>query len=300
MIGKGAQYLTAAGFGRYRITAASLGSLDLLGTYDWLMPATRQAIMDAFGVDGPAVIRATNEYLNGIAAQGQAGKAKATALAGFINEDPMMVCSLGLEPTLTTLSGMPVRFALNPQTSSSTAYINLNVALDHSKTIIIKAVTQDGYTGSVFGVRYPATANDRVYINAKTFSYGENNTNVNVTGVLNFNISVVNRTSSWTCNGVQGNPQTANFSYNDWSPYLLGIHNANGLQGGYGNKIGTFILQNGDYDIWLVPFNNGGTIEMLDINASVAAGSKVYATRVGNLTSDFALPDGTPWTPPTP
>ena len=85
MIGKGAQYLTAAGFGRYRITAASLGSLDLLGTFQWLTVATKQAIMDAFGVDGPAVIAATNEYLNGIAAS---DKAKATALAGFINTYP--------------------------------------------------------------------------------------------------------------------------------------------------------------------------------------------------------------------
>jgi hypothetical protein len=102
MIGKGAQYLTAAGFGRYRITAASLGSLVMLGKF-WLTAATKQAIMAAFGVDGTAVIAATNEYLNGIAAS---DKAKATALAGFINEDPMMVCSLGLEPQGVT---MPVR-----------------------------------------------------------------------------------------------------------------------------------------------------------------------------------------------
>ena len=69
-----------------------------------LTAATTQAIMAAFGVDGPAVIAATNEYLNGIAAS---DKAKATALAGFINEDPMMVCSLGLEPQGVT---MPVRW----------------------------------------------------------------------------------------------------------------------------------------------------------------------------------------------
>jgi len=68
-----------------------------------LTTATMQAIMDAFGADGPAVIAATNEYLNGIAAQDQAGRDKATALAGFINEDPMMVCSLGLEPQGVTM-----------------------------------------------------------------------------------------------------------------------------------------------------------------------------------------------------
>ena len=84
MIGKGAQYLTAAGFGRYRITAASLGSLDLFGTVSgWLSKQARQAIMAAFGAtDGKAVIRATNEYLNGIAAS---DLAKATALAANFN-----------------------------------------------------------------------------------------------------------------------------------------------------------------------------------------------------------------------
>ena len=92
MIGLGSQYLTAAGFGRYKITAASLGNLDLLGTLGgWLTKETKQAILGAFGDDGKAVINATNAYLNGIAAS---DRDKATALAGFINEDPMMVCSL--------------------------------------------------------------------------------------------------------------------------------------------------------------------------------------------------------------
>lgn len=117
MIGKGAQYLTAAGFGRYRITAASLGSLDLLSWLRWLKGSAIQAIMDAFGVDGKAVIAATNEYLNGIAAS---DKAKATALAGFINEDPMMVCSLGLEPQGVT---MPVRWLVG----DGTAYITTQI-----------------------------------------------------------------------------------------------------------------------------------------------------------------------------
>lgn len=108
MIGKGAQYLTAAGFGRYRITAASLGSLDLLDSIGWLRWATRQAIMDAFGVDGTAVIRATNEYLNGIAAS---DKAKATALAGFINEqDYLIVCSLPMQQYLPQGFTMPTRW----------------------------------------------------------------------------------------------------------------------------------------------------------------------------------------------
>ena len=70
---------------------------------NWLKAATKQAILGAFGDDGKAVINATNAYLNGIAAS---DRDKATALAGFINEDPMMVCSLGLEVEGVT---MPIR-----------------------------------------------------------------------------------------------------------------------------------------------------------------------------------------------
>ena len=81
MIGLGAQYLMAAGFGRYKITAASLGNLDLFRA-GWLKYATVQAILGAFGDDGMAVIKATNAYLNGIAAS---DRDKATALAGWLN-----------------------------------------------------------------------------------------------------------------------------------------------------------------------------------------------------------------------
>ena len=96
MIGLGSQYLTAAGFGRYRITAASLGNLDLLRA-DWLKYATMQAILGAFGDDGWAVIKATNAYLTGIAAS---DRDKATALAGFINEDPIKCCEVRLNDYL--------------------------------------------------------------------------------------------------------------------------------------------------------------------------------------------------------
>ena len=58
----------------------------------WLKGATTAAILAAFGqTDGKAVIKATNAYLAALAAT---DPTKASALAGFINEDPMMVCSL--------------------------------------------------------------------------------------------------------------------------------------------------------------------------------------------------------------
>ena len=98
MIGLGAQYLMAAGFGRYKITAASLGNLDLFRA-GWLKYATVQAILGAFGDDGMAVIKATNAYLNGIAAS---DRDKAQQIADWLNayavEDAKIVYSL--VPTL--------------------------------------------------------------------------------------------------------------------------------------------------------------------------------------------------------
>lgn len=74
---------------------------QLLSSWNWLKGATIQAIVGAFGLtDGAAVIKATNAYLNVLAAT---NSTKAQALAGFINEDPMMVCSLGLQPQGVTM-----------------------------------------------------------------------------------------------------------------------------------------------------------------------------------------------------
>lgn len=84
-------------------SAIFVGS-NLVWTY-WLKAATMQAIVGAFGqMDGMAVIQATNAYLNQLAAS---DRDKATALAALINEDPMMVCSLGLEVEGVT---MPIRW----------------------------------------------------------------------------------------------------------------------------------------------------------------------------------------------
>lgn len=78
---------------------------DLYPAIWWLTGATKAAILAAFGqTDGKAVIKATNAYLKGLAATDYD---KATALVGFINEDPMMVCSLGLQPQGVE---MPIRW----------------------------------------------------------------------------------------------------------------------------------------------------------------------------------------------
>ena len=72
--------------------------------WPWLTIAAQQAIRGAFGQrDGKAVIKATNAYLNQLAASGQAGKDKATALAGFINynaDSAVGICQFFYVPEL--------------------------------------------------------------------------------------------------------------------------------------------------------------------------------------------------------
>ena len=86
------------GGGAVRLTNIIRGAQVVFGgtVGMWLKYATRASILAAFGqTDGYAVLGATNAYLNAIAAT---DPTKASALAGFINEDPMLVCSLGLQP----------------------------------------------------------------------------------------------------------------------------------------------------------------------------------------------------------
>ena len=90
MIGFNGTYLPAATHHGMRITAAALGGQWVMKL--WLMTATQQAIVAAFGsAEGTQVIKATNDYLNAIAATDHA---RAQQLADFIQEDPLLVCSL--------------------------------------------------------------------------------------------------------------------------------------------------------------------------------------------------------------
>lgn len=90
MIGFNGTYLPAASHGNMRITAASIGG-------QWVMKpglktATQQAIIAAFGAEeGKAVILRTNDYLNAIALT---DTTRAQQISAFINEDPLLVCSL--------------------------------------------------------------------------------------------------------------------------------------------------------------------------------------------------------------
>ena len=90
MITHNGTYLLHATHHGMPIYAATLGGKMVIGG-KWLLSATQLAIVAAFGAEGTEVIRKTNDYLNRIATT---DPQRALLLAGFINEDPMLVCSL--------------------------------------------------------------------------------------------------------------------------------------------------------------------------------------------------------------
>ena len=294
MIGLGAKYLTAAGFGRYRITAASLGNLDLLGTFGWLTKATKQAILGAFGDDGVAVINATNAYLNGIAAS---DRDKATALAGFINEDPMMVCSLGLE-----VEGvyMPWRFLKG----NGTAYFDMQETVDTTAvyTAGMKADTSETNAGFMVGCRSASSTQRfqfQLWRGDRTAYTALQTTNVN-------------SGADWTQHHILKADIAAGKTWVD------DVQQMSGVTGSYSSaKILLFTImtgsnvetpslhymsfykktKNGEDVKWLVPFNDGGTAKFINLVASMASGTKVFETQQG--TGSFTIPDIS-YTPSTP
>lgn len=165
------------GGGAVRLTNMIRGAQVVFGGlgpswFKWLTKAIQAAIVGAFGGDGWAVIKATNAYLNGIAAT---DPTKAQALAAFINEDPMMVCSLGLSVEGVT---MPIR-TLN---GDGTAWINTGFLLNdgHNLKMTVRAsnmqqdITLCG-AGAVGGSFYVGIIAGKHYY---AYNYYDVNTNV--------------------------------------------------------------------------------------------------------------------------
>ena len=100
MITHNGTYLIHATHHGMPIYAATMGGKMVFRT--WLLLATQQAIVAAFGAEGTEVIAKTNDYLNQIATT---DPQRALLLANFINEDPMLVCSLVETSKVRTLTG---------------------------------------------------------------------------------------------------------------------------------------------------------------------------------------------------
>ena len=296
MISKGTQYLSAAGFGNIRVTAASMGSAWIM--CPWLLSgAACNAILGAFGADGAAVIAATNAYLNAIAAQGAAGKTKATALAGFINEDPMMVCSLGLEPEGVA---MPIRW-LRASGSQyiDTGWVPSGRDFELQLRFIPKAI---GSWAAVYGTYWTDGGLDNLYQNGTLFLYTANtyvsSMPVYVVGTeyeMIHSYSKIKRTNGNTTIEVNSG---ASSDFTTSRPlWLFGSQNFNKFNG----AIAEYIRRKDGVDKqYMYPFirkidgvDKLGMIDVLSDTFYQNAGS-------GSFTIEYTLPDGTPWTPSTP
>jgi hypothetical protein len=106
----------------------------------WLLSATQQAIVAAFGAEGTEVIRKTNDYLNAIA---KTDPPRAQQLAMFINEDPMLVCSL-VETSKT-------RWLVNDGVS----YINTGFIPNTNSSVecMYQVITHSGSANAILGCR---------------------------------------------------------------------------------------------------------------------------------------------------
>ena len=304
MIGLGSQYLTAAGFGRYRITAASLGNLDLLGTLVWLKPATKQAILGAFGDDGVAVINATNAYLNGIAAS---DRDKATALAVFINEDPMMVCSLGLEPQGVTMPIRVVRvdgtaYAITDIVADQDTFFSFNGRINATKASGTERwQTLFASDISVMNRAYGIWANDTLggtlfeYNNAYSGYTQTIATNRRFYAEMNKNKAYVQYIGE-SSHLVDYNGNYGTFTTPSVMPLFKSFRNGSVMSYDCGliGDCECVKAKKGNTERWYIPYKKEGVLELRDLETGN------YATRVGTFTEAFYLPDGTPWTPSTP
>lgn len=285
------------GGGAVRLTNMIRGGSVVFGglepnVYGWLMPATKAAIRGAFGaVDGTAVIKATNQYLNQLAAS---DRDKATALAGFINEDPMMVCSLGLEPQLTVLSGMPIRGMV----SDGNAGFNTGLYPNQDMEVTVEFYNGQGMQCPVVGSPYP---DGRRYC----YSYYFGNTawdgynddvDIGTPPAAGWHtMSKIGRVL--TVDGVVKRTASVK-TFNAGLMFLLG-RNQNAAGTDYwlspqGEKLrkayGTCRGQEFKY----IPFKRDGVMELLDLV------SENIVMRIGTFSDGYELPDGTPWTPSTP
>lgn len=293
------------GGGAVRLTNMIRGGAVVFGGLEpfvknMLTSATRAAILAAFGqTDGKAVIKATNRYLNQLAAS---DRDKATALAGFINEDPMMVCSLGLEVQGVT---MPIRYCV----TDGVAYIDTGIVGTQNthlrcKTILLEDTT---VTVAIFGadINY-VSRNFTAWLHWSTYDsvgFGGQQKNGSRTP-LNVPFELDANKTHWTNTKLDGTP-IWDITFNTPSAFTtpstmaLFTYRRNGVPSVDTKRHGhaECEIEDGNTHKFFIPFIRNNVNGMLDL-----VGGTFYANAAasGTFTEAFYLPDGTPWTPSTP
>lgn len=274
MITHNGKYLLHATHHGMPIVAATMGGKMILDG-KWLQSATQLAIVAAFGAEGTEVIRKTNDYLNRIATT---DPQRALLLANFINEDPMLVCSL-VETSKT-------RWLVN---SADGNYIVTPFLPDYGITYgatVIQHSTEASKAYSVFGSRTTQSSSFLLQImdskwRSQSFggwaTYGT--AKLNVAYNVEFNFKGIKVDGTQIVSGdYKPSPAITN------SIWLVVNNNANAPHGSY--FIGGYADfyrkdENGEITNRLVPFRRNGQMEMLDILTGT------LATRVGTFTEQL-------------
>lgn len=153
MITHNGTYLPFATHHGMPIYAATMGGKMVIG---WLLSATLQAIVAAFGAEGTEVIRKTNDYLNRIATT---DPQRALLLANFINEDPMLVCSL-VETSKT-------RWLVGDGEAYVDSDVDLSITESPSVYIHFQYIKSTGSYDTIFGGWFSNTRNTGIWVNNK-------------------------------------------------------------------------------------------------------------------------------------
>ena len=259
------------GGGAVRLTNIIRGAQVVFGglepkTFGWLTKAAGKAILAAFGqTDGKAVIKATNAYLNALAAT---DPNNASALAGFINEDPMMVCSLvdtGKKRYLSSDGNAKIDLGIT--------WAQANYQCDVEFTFL--KVTKSGFlfgtqvwSGSTLLVHANSNGNPTIYASTtKIYTQNEDGTTT---------VKLVNKS------GYKGNSGNR--------VCLMGFCNGHVVASSWREFKGTI----GTNTYNLVPFNGADRIGMLDLDTLTFYPN---ANTSGSFSIEYTLTDGTPWTP---
>lgn len=247
MITHNGKYLSVATHHGMPIVAATMGGKMVY--IQWLPLATQQAIVAAFGAEGTEVIRKTNDYLNRIATT---DSQRALQLANFINEDPMLVCSL--------VETSKVRYLYNV----GNPYIDTGFVptKDTSIDIMYNKQGKENYPyGS--GISYNSRSFE-TYNNELHFGYSANVNNIS-NGIVHM---WSNRNQYWWTNGGEEYSYTFN-PFNDTFPYTLylwALHRASIITSKNELKMWFFKIYDNDQLVrHFVPCHHGNESGMLDI-----------------------------------
>ena len=260
----------------------------MYGVTSWLNDETRSELNIAFGTGGTAVINATEEYLNTLS---KSSEQRATYLAERINEDALLVCSLGLEPSGIT---MPVRWLVN--NNSGKMYTGIT-PLSNTGVRLITRNTQNLHNGSVFSAgvtddRYAMYEQDRSLIYwYYPGSYASTGIGFATPRRVEYNIDNKLRVSD-----LQGTQlfQTNLNQRNCSDELMIGwkyISSPNGY-----NDYALFEVVNGNGEIIgkFTAYDDNGTVKCLDIQ------NCRFATIDGTFSISYTQGDyTTPWTPAT-